>query len=745
MRRPVANNKKRLSWKRIQWTWLKGHWLKLAWAASGSVLIVAVAGIAFVIQLRDPPIAIEPFTLGAGSDAAGLSAAALADETKAQISKIYARSGGLFQQRKLGDGTLALDVTIGKSGWNFQTLAKAFHIPLTAADVSARVFEDKQGLVLNWTTVTQNQRITVDTRTIPRPSASKGAEQPTEDEAAESKDFSAKVDAALECVALKTVALISPDVAATYLHTQDESQGTNTVANDGQAPRCIDHDDVALYSEITKDATASAASRVNSYVGLSVHYASTRQFFEELNMAKGGAKFALQEIPCDDDPQLLSAWQRFKCAVLFKARAKNKQAQVAVHMQLGNAYSDYASVAKTIRQEHAERRRAIAAYDHVIAIDSHYAPAYNAKGLQLSLLGDTLGAEKAYQASLASKATPAAYLDFGMLNIGRDDLYADRDFRPGDLKAAEQHFQLAVDLDPEYWDAHSNLGFVLYQRRHYRQAIDVLEPAVEHDEYNRDLRRLLASAYARLCQFSAAKAHFTKEYRRVADPNKKSTYDKEAAVNTLADWGWTLDRFGFRAAAIDQETEVLTINPNHVDAMRFRGQMKLWDEETRADAVNDLSSAVDLDSAKTDVVLADYLAGLIRAGRSSDAVARYQEWSRVGLVPPLAPALTDDAEILPPNHRARLSYVNALLGERNLESAVYELEVLLRLGMPPGVNQIADMRALSTDIKAGPILQQRIDTLSKSMTADKATEWPKNECSIPELPPTVALVSVAIH
>src|SRR5206468_6379106 len=91
----------------------------------------------------------------------------------------------------------------------------------------------------------------------------------------------AKVDGALACLALRTVAELSPDVAAYYLNKQDEAGDSSFDKN-----KCIAEDDVELYSRVSKDAVLPPAARVNALVGLSVHFSYLHQLFEELSMAE---------------------------------------------------------------------------------------------------------------------------------------------------------------------------------------------------------------------------------------------------------------------------------------------------------------------------------------------------------------------------------------------------------------------------------------------------------------------------
>ena len=68
----------------------------------------------------------------------------------------------------------------------------------------------------------------------------------------------------------------------------------------------------------------------------------------------------------------------------------------------------------------------------------------------------------------------------------------------GDLTAAEQHYRSAITIDPESAVAWSALGDVLWRRREYRQAADVLEKAIDRDATQQRARELLVDSYRQL-------------------------------------------------------------------------------------------------------------------------------------------------------------------------------------------------------------------------------------------------------
>jgi tetratricopeptide (TPR) repeat protein len=688
-------------------------WAFFRSSAALTVLGVSIsAGLAFK-QWFDGPIAIRPFTVVEGPGTAGISGSALADQTKAYISKIYSESGDLFQQRKLGEPTVPLDVKIGDTGWNLQSLARAFGIPLTSADVSGRIVQDGDKLILQWTTV--------------KPGAVKVQALPIL--GADASPL-ANVDGALACLALRTVAELSPDVAANYINKQNEGSGGNS---DGE--KCVAEDDVELYSRVSKDGALPPAARVNALVGLSVHFSYLHQLFEELSMAEAATHLASRALSCDDRGALPSRWKRLKCTVsAYRPFSdKNLRAEIAAWMQLGAALSDYAAAAPTLGEMQHRRQLAIDAYDKVIAIQRDYAHAHDAKGLQYSLLNKADDAKRAYQESLKMGETSSAHIDFGLWSIhGRNDSFDERDIQEDELSDAENHFRKAIELSPDYWDAYGGLGYVYYKAGKLADAVDVLKAAVQHDNSNRSLRLLLGSVYAGQCRFDAAKESFQSAY----DTSVKNKANDDA-LNVISDWGRTLAGFGLSEWAVAEETKVLAAKPTHVDALRVRGEIKI--ETSRMDpfkieaGLADLKAAVDNDSSKSDAVLSAYLEALVQAGRAADAVAVYETWSREGSVPPLATTSTSDAAILPATPNTRLAYAKALLRNSEWQSASHEFAVLLQLGIRPGTQGSAELLARSANDRVEDAILTYVSATTSDTAPGAARPESKHECNLPTM------------
>jgi tetratricopeptide (TPR) repeat protein len=682
-------------------------WAKFfTYAASSGATISALFAIAIAVglglrQLNDKPIAIDTFTVVRDADKFGIAPSALADQLKAQISRINTESGDLFEVRKLVDNAIPLDVKLGNTGWTFATLARAFGWQFTSAEVSGRISQIGNSLILQFTT-TLGDRIQEDRFSISLPAAvdstrkAAGAGPPTDDPG---DKFTEDVREAVDCLALKIVKSVSQDVAANFLHAQLESGDENAKAK-ASTEKCIGGDDVDLYSQVVIDPTASVSARVNALVGLSVHYSQMNQRYEELSMALAATTLASKSMRCEDR-SLLGRWDKLTC--WLHTNDRNNRAQIAAWMQRGAAYSDYASIAPTVADARSRRTSAIAAYEHVLEINRHYALAWDSIGVQHSALNDTVKATAAYQQSLAVSESAPAQIDFGLELIhGRDDVFGKLRASRDALTVAEDHFQQAIYLRPNYWDAHGRLGYVLYAENKFPEAADALDVALVHDQYNRHLRRLLASVLARTCRFDDARKRFmeaesaaeTAARSDTSGSTVKSRLPPEAtgdALDIQSDWGRVLEEFRLTQAALEQENAVLEVNPKHVDALVYRGLMRIKNADKggkNAEAgLADLQAAWRNDSKKSAFVLEAYLVSLVQIGDAVKAVSLYREWAQEGYVPRPATETTNVSS-LPPNQGLRVIYAVAL--ENAQQNNRKELEILSAMGIDfdPGANSL---------------------------------------------------------
>lgn len=684
----------------ISWTTLFKFVVSFGATISTIVAGAIVVGLGYH-QWREKPIAIGTFVDVREGDKYGISAGGLADQLKAQISQINAESGDLFESRKLVDNAIPLDIKIGNTGWTFATLTKAFNWQFTSADVSGRISQVGNHLILQFTT-TLGDRIQEDPFLISLPASFVSKSHPDGRSGGEpDKDFLEEVHTSIACLALRIVKSVSQDVAANFLHKQGETGDKSADAKArNDTDKCIHRDDVDLYSEVAIDRLAPAAARVNALVGLSVHYSQTNQRFEELNMALAATRLTSVLMRCEDR-SLVSWWENIKCT--FKKREKNNRAQVAAWMQLGAAWSDYAIIAPTLSEVTSRRSKAIDAYKRVLAVNPRYALAWDGVGLQFSYLKDATNANIAYAQSIELGETAPVHIDLGLESIhGRDDIYAKLRLGDTELQEAERHFQQAIYLKPNYWDAHSKLGYVLYGEGRFAEAADALQVALSHDSYNRHLRRLLASVLARMCRFDEARQRFV-EAREAAEKeddigtskrragSSLRTHGNSDVLNLQADWGRALEEFRLNDLALEQESAVLQVNPKHVDALVFRGLMRIKNAgkkpELAGPGLADLKAAVQNDSTKSEFVLEAYLVSLLQLGRADKAVELYKQWANDKYVPPPAKEIRDVSS-LPPNQSLRTIYADALFMANQRKDVEEERGVFFSMGInyEPGLN-----------------------------------------------------------
>src|SRR3989454_489386 len=114
---------------------------------------------------------------------------------------------------------------------------------------------------------------------------------------------------------------------------------------------------------------------------------------------------------------------------------------------------------------------AIEAYRRVVAIDPHYAAAWNNLGLLLHRLGSYDEAEAAYRSALKHdpRCCEAAY--------NRGSLHEDR----GLIEEAIADYREALEISPDYADAHFNLAGALARAERGQEAIEHWQRYLELD------------------------------------------------------------------------------------------------------------------------------------------------------------------------------------------------------------------------------------------------------------------------
>jgi len=432
-------------------------------------------------------------------------------------------------------------------------------------------------------------------------------------------------------------------------------------------------------------------------------------------------------------------------------------------MQLGVAYSDYAGVAD---DEAHERKRAVEAYKHLLiyADDDprNYAQAREALGTQITLLQTDDDPLLAYGDLPGENQKAAAYLDRGLAWIhGRRDSYVRLKIGSSRLQKAETDFIKAISIDPNYWDAHARLGYVLFEEGRsekdglqvgkLRDATDALEVALAHDRSNRPLRRLLASVDADLCRFDTARNMYRQAYaadREARDEMarheaerifvERGANDIAAArtiettispqtipprelapygLDTLADWGKVLDGFGFHDAAIEQEIEVLRQDPKSVEALMFLGQLKIkyrnLDPGFAQEGLNALSQALKFGADESTTVIAAYLMGLLQTGKEDVVAALYPFLAKASRVPTPLSLRQANARSMATDQRLQVIYAKALDKSKEADKAPAEWTELHKMGLRDDI-EIADFITQSRGIVGDE---------------DESTEQPRQHCS----------------
>ena len=130
----------------------------------------------------------------------------------------------------------------------------------------------------------------------------------------------------------------------------------------------------------------------------------------------------------------------------------------------------------------------------------------------------------------------------------------------GELKGAVTMFETAVDIKPDYAEAHKNLGITLRDIGQLEAAVKTLKKAIEVDPEYVDAHYNLAITFNDLGQFTNAIDYYEKTI--ALNPNFA------AAHNNL---GNVLNGLGRNKYAIQSFEEAIRINPNFAEAFRNLG------------------------------------------------------------------------------------------------------------------------------------------------------------------------------
>ncbi len=128
------------------------------------------------------------------------------------------------------------------------------------------------------------------------------------------------------------------------------------------------------------------------------------------------------------------------------------------------------------------------------------------KGLVAALLVGLLGAQLDALAAGAPSNTKSA------TEIAREKrLNADRYFKKGEAyqekkqyQMAEKNYQKAVQIDPHYAEAHSNLGFSYRKQGKFEQAVKAYKRAIDLNPKLAEAHEYLGEAYVEMGQIDLA-------------------------------------------------------------------------------------------------------------------------------------------------------------------------------------------------------------------------------------------------
>ncbi|KNG92938.1 tetratricopeptide repeat-containing sulfotransferase family protein [Pseudaestuariivita atlantica] len=177
--------------------------------------------------------------------------------------------------------------------------------------------------------------------------------------------------------------------------------------------------------------------------------------------------------------------------------------------------------------------------------------------LQMQASGASKAGDRARGRALLEEALLKAPDDVSiMVDLG--SLMAD----DGDLDAATELFQQAVDTAPNYALARANLGAAQVLRKEYRKAILNLQKAIELDDSLTDSRHNLAQAYLRMGN-----------YKPSVDVLFRILADDPQDVSAHVSLAHALYRFERHEAAEHHARRALELNPNASEAMLYLGSI----------------------------------------------------------------------------------------------------------------------------------------------------------------------------
>ena len=154
-----------------------------------------------------------------------------------------------------------------------------------------------------------------------------------------------------------------------------------------------------------------------------------------------------------------------------------------------------------------------------------------------------------------------------------------------EIEKAERFFQKALTIDPKNGVVFYNLANVYYNQQRYQEAIKLYQQALQTEIEQVDCNYMIGMAFNQLESFKLALPYLM----TAAELDK----DKDAEVQFQ--YGLTLCHLEMFQEAIKQLNYVLSINPNHVDALYNLGLATYMETEDADEAIQYFDKAIQID------------------------------------------------------------------------------------------------------------------------------------------------------
>jgi len=230
-----------------------------------------------------------------------------------------------------------------------------------------------------------------------------------------------------------------------------------------------------------------------------------------------------------------------------------------------------------------------ALFEHTLAVTQGNFVILNNLGVVLSQEGRFSDAIASFRKALEINPDYAdAHANLRTLAVTRRDCVALNDagvvlVGKGRFADAMTDFQKALEINPDYAEANANLGRELLRAGKVEDACPYLTRAVRAVPGRADVRAALGTVLAAQGKFEESRIHL-EEAARIA-PDQADTH---------SNLGFVLARLGRVDEAISRYREALRLKPDHIDAHYNMG-MALIAKGKRAEAAAELSKALALD------------------------------------------------------------------------------------------------------------------------------------------------------